>query len=107
MLPGVAQIHVVANGHEDSSFVVAYAAPMGHFAGFTSLVHEPGLEKLRARHLEALLEVVERVKDRVTVRNVLDGPVGKHLMHAGGESVPLSHAPIGLFTVEIVYHEEA
>ena len=71
-LPGVAQIHVVADGDDDPPLFVANAAPVRDLAAGPLLVSQPGFEVLSAGNLEPLIEIVERMKDRIVVRNVLD-----------------------------------
>jgi hypothetical protein len=76
-LPGIAQIHVVADGDHDPALVVANATPMRYFPGGAFFVGDAGLKDLRAGNLKAVLQVIDRVKNRVVVGDVLDGAVGK------------------------------
>ena len=99
VLPGIAEVHVVADGDHEPAFVVIDAAPMRHEAVFFR--NAVRVEDLLTRHLVAIVQVENSVEDRAAVLDVDDGPVGKHAIHAGNEDVPLVGA------VEIVAHEEA
>ena len=85
-LPGIAQIHVVADGDHDPALVVANATPMRHFPGGAFFVGDACLKDLRAGNLKAVLQVIDRVKNRVVVGDVLDGVVGKDPPDAVDES---------------------
>ena len=74
---------------------------MRFLAGFALLVGVALLDGGHAGHLIAVFQIVDGVEDRVVVGNVDDRAVGKHLVHAGEEGIPLDGA------VEIVAHEEA
>ena len=99
MLPGIAQVHVEADGHHQASFVVIDSAPVRQVA--VVLIRPARANILRAGHLEPVVQIVDGVKDGVLVIDLDDGPVGKHPLHAGGEDLPL------FGSVEIVAHEEA
>src|SRR6202035_5428137 len=60
-----------------------------------------GVDKLLARYLVPLVEIVHGVKNGIAAWNVYDGPIGKHFIHAGDEGVPFPGA------VKIVAHEKA
>src|SRR5260221_272647 len=99
VLPGIAQVHVVADGHHEPALVVVDAAPARHHA--VILPQLVAAKVLRTRHLVALVQIVERVKDLVGVLDIDDGTVRKNALHAVGEHFPLISA------VEVVAHEEA
>src|SRR5258708_2980510 len=99
VLPGVAQVHVVADGHHEPAFIVVDAAPARYNA--VILPQLVAADVLVARHLVALVQIVECVKDLVGGLAVDDGTVRKNALHAIGEHFPLISA------VEVVAHEEA
>src|ERR1035437_4464607 len=98
MLPGIAQVHVVADGHHQATVVVVDAAPRGIVS--IVLIGSAAADVLRAGDLVAAVQVVNRVEDRVLVLEVHNLPVGEHAPHAGHEELPLPRA------VEIVAHEK-
>ena len=99
MLPGIAQVHVEADGHHQPAFVVIDPAPVRHVA--VVLIRPARANVLLAGHLEPVVQIVDGVKDGVLVVDLHDGPVGKHPLHAVDEDLPLFRP------VEIVAHEEA
>ena len=99
MLPGVAQIHVVADGDHEPALVVVDAAPARDDA--VILISLSTAQKLCAGHLIAVVQIVEHVKDLVGVLDVDDRTVREDPLHAVGEHLPLVGA------VEVVAHEEA
>jgi hypothetical protein len=98
VLPGIAQVHVVADGHDQPALVVVDAAPRG--AVSVELVGPAAAHVLLAGHLVAVVQVVNRVEDRVLVLELHNRPVRKHAPHAGLKDFPLPRA------VEIVAHEK-
>ena len=66
-----------------------------------ALLGDAGLNVARAGDLIAVSQIVDRMEDRIVVRDIDDGAVGKHAVHAFHEDLPLVFAP------EIVAHEEA
>src|ERR1700733_2762967 len=97
-LPGVAEMHVGADGHHDASVVTADGAPLGHVA--VLFVGSAGVDVDLARDLKFFVDVVQVVVDLVFILKILHGPVGQHLAHAGHEMLPVVSA------VEIVHHQE-
>jgi len=59
------------------------------------------IDVLKAGHLVAVVEVVNRVEDRVGIGDIDNGAVREDLVHHGNEGVPLVRA------VKVVAHEEA
>src|SRR5262249_21353178 len=59
------------------------------------------VEELRAGHLVAIVQVIQRMENGIGILDLDDGPVGEYASHAGDEDVPLGGA------VEIVAHEKA
>src|SRR5438034_9916331 len=57
VLPGVAQVHVVADGHHEASLVVVDAAPNRNPT--VMLVGYARFEELRARYLIAIIKIVD------------------------------------------------
>src|SRR5579871_1776269 len=107
--PRVAEVHVVANGHHDSPFAVANAAPMRYFPGLALLVSDPRLEILRARHLKPVVQIVDGVENRIVVGNIFDFAVRKHAVHAVREDLPLVDPLVVLQsvrTVEVIDHQK-
>src|SRR5579862_1569403 len=98
MLPRIAQIHVVADGHHDAALVVIDAAPVRlETILFSDAV---GVNELLAGDLIAIVEVEDGVKNGAAVFNVDNGPVGKNTAHPGEEDIPLVAA------VKIVAHKK-
>src|SRR6185312_16610438 len=64
-LPGIPEMHVVADRDDDPSLVVADRAPLGDIA--VLLVRSPRPDILLARHLEAHAEIEQNVEDLVVV----------------------------------------
>ena len=107
MLPSVAQIHVVADCDHDAPVFIANAAPVGFHAGGAGFKGSAGLDELGSGDLEALLQIVDGVKDGIVVGDVFDGAIGEHALHAGDEGGPFAHAAVGLGAMEVVANEEA
>src|SRR5215472_8747300 len=87
MLPGIAQVHVEKDGDDDTSVLVANAAPVGDVAVF--LPGLAGTDVLFARDLELLADVIKTAEDDVIVRDFFNGGVGQHHIHAAHEAVPI------------------
>src|SRR5882724_7766118 len=64
VLPRIAEIHVVADRHHQPVLVVVDAAPVWGLARLALLVSQTSLVILGARHLKALIQIVEDVKNR-------------------------------------------
>src|ERR1700678_2923267 len=99
MLPGIAQIHVVADSHHQAALVVVNTAPMRLVA--VLFRYAVSINHLLAGHLVAIVEVENRMENGAAVLDVHNGPVLKHAGHAGDEDIPFVAA------VKIVAHEEA
>src|SRR5437868_12391084 len=99
MLPGVTQVHVVADRHHQAALVIVNPAPLGGHA--VPLVSSSTLQILRARYLVALNQIEHGVKDRILAGNIDDTPVGEHAAHTGHEHLPFTRA------VKVVTHEES
>src|SRR5579862_6404874 len=99
VFPGIAQIHVVADGHHQASAVVVDSAPARLEA--VELVDAAGAEELRARHLIAVVEIVKGMENLIRVLNIDNGAVRKYARHAGFEDFPFGRA------MEIVAHEKS
>src|ERR1017187_671682 len=99
MLPGITQIHVVADGYHQASLVVIDATP----AGFVTVVL-PNMvgrvQHLLAGYLVAIVQIEDSVEDGVFVVNTHNRPVRKNAAHAGDENLPLVRP------VEVVAHEK-
>src|ERR1035437_5606611 len=101
VLPGIAEVHVVAHGDYHAAAIVVDAAPVRDLSGLAFLVGEVGFQEQGAGDLKPFIEIVDGVKNRVAVGDVENGTVGKDAAHAFHENVPLDLA------VKIVAHEEA
>jgi hypothetical protein len=99
VLPGVAQIHIVADGHHQAMMLVIHAAPVRLVA--VVFVSPAGTDILLAGYLIAVVQIVDRMEDGVVVGDVHHFTVGKDTRHAGHEDFPL------LGAVEVIAHEEA
>src|ERR1035441_3730997 len=90
VFPGIAEIHVVADGDHQAAAIVVDAAPVGGTAlALVLFVDFAALQVLRARDLIALIEMEHRVEDGVLIGDVDDGTIGEHLLHAVHENPPL------------------
>ena len=69
-LPGVAEVHVGADGDHDAAAIVADGAPLRHIAVF--LVSPAGVDIDFAGDLEFLVDVVEDVVDLVGIGEARD-----------------------------------
>src|SRR6185503_18796715 len=98
MLPGIAQVHVVADGDHEPALIVVDPAPPGDDT--VVLVDLPTLQELCARYLIPLVQIVNRVEDRIVALDVHDRPVGKYAAHTVDEYLPFMGA------MKIVAHEE-
>ena len=96
--PGVAEVHIVADGHHDASSVVAYRAPFRDVAIF--FVSSARAYILLARYLEALAQVIKNVENFIFIGQIFDGAVREHHQHAAHEVFPIGCA------VEIVNHNK-
>src|ERR1700735_3419721 len=72
MLPGIAQIHVVANGHHQPALVVEDASPMRFVA--VLFWYAVSINHLLAGHLVAIVEVENGMEDGAAVLDVHNGP---------------------------------
>ena len=77
VLPGIAEVHVVAHGHHHAAAIVVDAAPVGDLAGLAFLVGEVGFEQEGAGDLKPFIEIVDGVKNRVAVGDVENGKIGR------------------------------
>src|SRR5450755_4148470 len=98
MLPGIAQVHIVADCDHQPALVVVNPSP----AWFKPIVFPDlmGLEKLGAGNLVAVIEIENGVKYRVAAIQVHYLPVGEHPRHGMHKDCPLPGS------VKIVAHEE-
>src|SRR5450432_1512145 len=101
MLPGIAQVHIVADGGHEAALIVIDASPMCAPAGRAFFVGKAGAQENGAGHLVLVVEIVNRVEDLLGFGQVDNGTVGEDALHAGEEDVPF------LVAVEVVAHEEA
>src|SRR5208283_3809521 len=92
------QMHVVANGDDDATLVVADGAPFGLIA--VLFVGAPGPNVLLTGDLHLVVNVVEGMEDLVAALQVLDGTIREDLAHAVHEVLPI------LGAMEIVHHEK-
>src|SRR6266704_625753 len=99
MLPGITQVHVEAHRSHEAALVVIDAAPVGFDAIF--LVGSVKWIVHPSWHLIPLVQVENRMEDRVVVLNLHDRPVRKYTAHAGGEDLPFPGA------MKSVAHEES
>src|ERR1039458_7902629 len=88
-LPCIAQVHVMTDRDHDPAFVVVDRAPVWRPPGLAFFVGNSTASPLPAGYLEPLVQIVNRVEDRVVVRDVHNGAVGEHLAHAGDKNLPL------------------
>src|SRR5580658_9224402 len=87
VFPRVAQVVIVSHHRDQPVMIVVDAAPVGVVAADTPggisaalLAHAVGLRELHARHLIALIQVVDRMENRVVVGDVDDLSIGDHLL---------------------------
>src|SRR5216684_3069554 len=99
MLPGIAQIHVVANRDHQPPLVVIDSAPASLKA--IVLPYLMCVQYLLARHLITIVQIENGVEDRILVVDLNDGPIRKHAAHARNEHRPL------MCSVEVIAHEES
>ncbi len=99
VLPGIAQVHVVADGDHEPAFIVIYAAPFGIVGTFLPVAAR--IDELSTGDLIAAIEIVQGVKDGIAVFDIDDGSVGEDAVHAGDKDIPFLDA------VEIVAHEKS
>src|SRR5271170_5596288 len=69
-LPRIAQVHIVADSHHDSPFVIADGAPLRLIA--ILLIGVSGANPLLAWNLHLVVDVIERVKYLVAALKVFD-----------------------------------
>ena len=96
--PGVAQVGVGVDGDHQPALVVEDAAVERREP--VLLRRAAGHGVAHVRHLEELLDVVERAEDRVVRRQVDDRAAGQHAADLALEVRPLARAP------EVVHHQE-
>src|SRR5881227_2489880 len=70
VLPGVAEVHVMAHRDHDAAVVVEDRAPVRLLAGLALFVRLAGFERGHPGDLHALVEIVDRVKNRVVIGKV-------------------------------------
>src|ERR1700687_5463931 len=61
-LPGIAQVHIVANGDDDPAFFIGYGAPVLGSSALVFFVGDPALEVLRAGNLDSIVSIVGGVE---------------------------------------------
>src|ERR1017187_10209968 len=102
VFPGIAEVHVVADGDHEAAVVVVDAAPVcGAAIALVLFVNSAALQVLRAGDLIAVVEIEDGGEDGVLIGDVHNGAIGEHLLHAVDENFPLVGG------VEIVAHEES
>src|SRR5580704_11330162 len=69
-LPGVAEMHVSADGHHDAPVVAADGAPLGYVA--VLLIGSAGIDVDLAGDLKFFGDVVQDVVDLVVIRQIFD-----------------------------------
>ena len=69
-LPGVAEMHVGADGDHDAPMIVADGAPFGHIA--VLFISAAGVDVELARDLKLFVDVVQDVVDLVVILEILD-----------------------------------
>src|SRR5689334_1748079 len=100
-LPGVAQIHVVADRHHDAALIVIDRAPVLGPSVLVLLVGTAAPQVLRAGHLETVVQIVNRMEDRIGVVDVDDLALRENFLDSLEEYLPLKCA------VEIVHHQKS
>src|ERR1035438_1937040 len=98
MFPSVPQVHIEADSYHDAALVVVDTSPMRYLA--IVLVSTSGLEDLGARYLKTFIQIVDRVKYWIGIRNLDDGAIREYPAHTGDKCLPL------LFSVKVITHEE-
>jgi hypothetical protein len=102
VFPGVAKVHVVADGYHQAAVVVVNAPPVRRTAGEGILFVDPvAVDVLRAGYLVPVVQIEHGMEDGVLIGDIDDGAVGEHFLHAVDEDFPLVGG------VEIVAHEES
>src|ERR1019366_4728917 len=77
--PGIAEVHVVANGHHDAALVVTDRAPFPDVA--ILFVGPARAYVLFTWHLETLAQIIEHVKNLVFVIHVFNGAIRENHEH--------------------------
>src|ERR1019366_6182815 len=88
--PRIAQIHVVADRDHYAPLIVVDRAPVRSFSRLPRLIRPAAANPLPARHLEAIVQIENRVKDGVGVFQVHDGTVWKNFSHTGEKHSPFT-----------------
>src|SRR5260370_15183927 len=73
MLPGVSEIHMMRDGHHQSSFVVVDAPPLG--LETIVLEHRMRIHILQTRNLKTIVQVIYDVEDGIFVIKIHNFPV--------------------------------
>src|SRR4051812_40158116 len=89
----------MADGYEQVTPVVINTAPSGQIS--VLLIRHTAAEILRARHLDASIEIIYGVKYRIAVWDIHDGAIGEDVFHALDKDFPF------VSPVKIVAHKEA
>src|SRR5712691_10172082 len=96
-LPSIARVRIEGDGHHDAALVVENASPVAP----EPVVFVAPPQKCVTHELETLIQIVDGMKDWITVLDFHDGTIREHALDARLESRPL------LSSVEIVRHEKA
>src|SRR5258708_3307479 len=97
--PRVADVGIEADGHHDAAFVVVDPFPLRPDAAVAGKLRSVS-KVLHSRKLEAIVQVVHGVKNRVLVRNLDNLPLRENHLDSLLEHLPLVE------TVEVVGHEK-
>ena len=98
-LPCIAQVHVMADGNDNTPLVVANSAPFGLIS--ILFISSACPHKLLAGYLHLVVYIVESMEDFVAAREIFDRPIREHLSHAVHEIFPVFRA------MKIIDHEKA
>src|SRR5690349_21584028 len=98
MLDRIAQIHVVANRDDDAPTLVPHSAKVRNAS--LMLIREAGLEKLRSRNLNQLIDVRGSVKNRIPHIEIDHLIIRGNQIKISAEVFPL------LFAVKVVDHQK-
>src|SRR5581483_7178153 len=98
IFPRVAQIHVVRDGHHQSALIVVDSAPSSFVP--VLFIGDAAAQILRPGNLIPVVQIVDRMENRIAVRKVHNRPVRKNSLHGFQKNFPLYRA------VEVIAHEE-
>jgi hypothetical protein len=97
-LPGVSQIHVVADGDQYPPLLIVNPAPTRSEA--IKFVRYPSLQRGHAWNLDPFVKIVEHMKDSILIIDLHHRAIWEHFGEARHEDLPFDGP------MEIVHHQE-